>query len=215
VLDTAFDGDGAALLDLGGTDTAHALAVQSDGRIVVAGTSGGFAVVRLNTNGSLDATFGHGGIVLGNYGGSGIGARANAVAIDSSGRIVVAGSSGDAGVDGGGNFGVARLNADGTFDTAFSGDGRFTRDFGGVDSATALALRADGRIVVAGTANGGSASGRRSDFAVAVIGPTGIDSLFGLAADNSPVTDLAAAPTARLQSPCSPTTKFSSPAAPA
>jgi len=190
VLDTTFDGDGVALLDLGATDTALSLAIQSNGRIVVAGSSGGFAVVRLNPNGSLDSTFGHGGIVLGNYGGSGIGARANAVAIDRDGRIVIAGSSGDAGVNGGGNFGVARLNAEGTFDTSFSGDGRFTRDFGGVDSAAALALRSDGRIVVAGTANGGSASGRRSDFAVAVIGSTGIDTSFGAGAVNSPVTDL-------------------------
>lgn len=189
-LDSTFDGDGFVLVNLGATDSAHAVAIQADGRVVVAGASGGFAVVRLNGNGSLDSTFGQGGVVRGNYGGSGIGARANAVVVDGSGRIVIAGASGDAGFSGGGNFGVARLNADGTFDATFSDDGRLVKDFGGDDSAAALALSADGRIVVAGTASGGSNSGNRSNFAVAVFGTTGIDSLFGAVALNSPVTDL-------------------------
>ncbi len=185
-LDTSFDGDGFALVDAGASDAAHAVAVQSDGRVVVAGSSssGGFAVVRLNSNGSLDSGFGHGGIVSGGTYGSGVGGDASALVIDNSGRIVVVGPSND------GNFGIARLLADGSFDAAFSGDGRILKDFGGNDGASAVALRADGRIFVAGTAKGGSGSGTRADIAVAVYSPSGVEVFFGASAPNSPVTDI-------------------------
>ena len=85
-LDTSFDGDGKRAINFGGTDSARAVLVQPNGRIVVAGDGGpasSFCVARLRTNG---ATFG------------------NAVALQPNGRIVAAGQR-----TGGDDFAVARL----------------------------------------------------------------------------------------------------------
>jgi uncharacterized delta-60 repeat protein len=182
-LDTTFDGDGFRLINFGAGDGANAIVIQNDGRIVVAGAGSDFAVARLTSGGALDATFGHGGLVIGDYGETGA-ATANAIAVDALGRIVLAGASGA------GNFGVARLNPDGTFDLTFSGDGRLVKNFGGTDTASGLALRSDGAVVVAGTADGGSASGTRANLAVAVFNGIGNDTAFGAGEPNSPVTDV-------------------------
>src|SRR5439155_16394299 len=71
---------------------------------------------------------------------------ATGLVLDTSGRVVVAGSSGNA-------FGVARLNADGSPDTTFDGDGLATTSVLGVDVGIGVALQADGNIVVAGLAD--------------------------------------------------------------
>src|SRR5262245_12063781 len=90
--------------------------------------------------GALDPTFGSGGLVTTDFGGSD---SAQAVAIQSDGKIVAAGSSG-------GDFALARYNADGSLDASFGGGGKVTTDFGGFDAASALAVQPDGRIVAAG-----------------------------------------------------------------
>ena len=100
-LDTAFDGDigtgnGIVITDFGGTnDSGSSVAIQADGKIVVAGysdASGGydFALVRYNSNGSLDTTFDSDGIAIANLGGTDSG---SSVAIQTDGKIVVAGAS--------------------------------------------------------------------------------------------------------------------------
>ena len=115
--------------DLGGTndDTLRDIAVQSDGKIVMAGSAGFSAeliegaVARLDTNGDLDADFGAAGKQF--FLPSGIDSiRLNAVAIQRNGRIVAVG---DTNLDGDTDRDllVARLNADGTMDTNFSTDG--------------------------------------------------------------------------------------------
>lgn len=69
-LDTSFDGDGKVITDLGGIETATSVTVQNDGKILLAGTSdGNFALVRYNTDGSLDNSFNANGRV--NYAPSG------------------------------------------------------------------------------------------------------------------------------------------------
>jgi len=145
--DTSFDGDGTVGIDFGGADYAHAVALAPDGRIVVAGgTSVNFAmaVARLNTDGSLDASFDPGGA-------DGPGKRtfggedANAVLVAPDGQIVLAGSGGP-NID----FEVVRLNPDGSFDTSFDGDGTLGIDFGSKDHGRAAALQPDGKVVVAG-----------------------------------------------------------------
>jgi uncharacterized delta-60 repeat protein len=98
--------------------------------------------------------------VLTDFSGTGSTDQAFAVAIDSVGRIVVAGySSSNAGVD----FAIARYNPDGTPDNSFNSTGKVLTNFGGSDTATAVAIDFNDKIVVAGSSNAGGTY----DFAVA------------------------------------------------
>ena len=91
-LDPTFGTNGIVTTDLGGTDYAYGVAIQSDGKIVVAGQTGtDFALVRYNTDGSLDTTFGSNGWTTTDFGGTDC---AYGVAMQSDGKIVVAGCSG-------------------------------------------------------------------------------------------------------------------------
>src|SRR5206468_2538830 len=106
---------GRVLTDFGGDDEATALALQSDGKIVVAGFSDvvgfGFALARYNTNGSLDLDFGSGGQVL-----TGGVALARGLVLQADGKIVVAGSSSAGAVSG--EFALARYETRGLHVTA-------------------------------------------------------------------------------------------------
>lgn len=143
------------------TDTAYAVAVQPDGKIVMAGTCSGpsnsdFCLVRLTPDGSLDSTFdGPGGSGNGKFLlpiGSGDD-QAFKLALQPDGKIVLAGScSNGANTD----FCVARLNFDGSFDASFVGpgggaNGRFLLPItAGNEEARGLALQPDGKIVMVG-----------------------------------------------------------------
>ncbi|HEX2698904.1 MAG TPA: Calx-beta domain-containing protein [Acidimicrobiales bacterium] len=177
-LDTTFDTDGKQTVDFSFTDVANDVAVQPDGKVVLAGFDDGgnadFAVARLNADGSLDTTFndiasptaytGDGRqsftFGAGTFGGV---ERANAVALQADGKIVVAGFT-----DVGDNFAVARLNANGTLDTTFDTDGKATVDYGFDDQATDVLIQPDGKIVLVGFDDGGSAN-----FAVARLNADG------------------------------------------
>jgi uncharacterized delta-60 repeat protein len=157
----------------------NAVAVQGDGRIVAAGivrTCGPcaeFALARYNPNGTLDASFGTGGVVLTFHPSFDLFSEARGVAIQPDGRIVVAGYTGDRFLIRS-NFVVLRYNKDGSLDTTFGSEGGVTTNFGGIDIAYGMALRADGEIVVAG---GG---GRGGDFALSLYRPDGsLDPAFG------------------------------------
>jgi uncharacterized delta-60 repeat protein len=131
------------------------VAVRPDGRIVLgthghAGAVAGFALVRLARDGSLDRTFGNGGISV-----SGVGYGVHALALDRRGRIVTAGRTVSLQ-----DFVVARFLPNGRRDRSFAAT---VTDFGGVDTPFWLALQPDGKIVVAG-ASGTSLLG---DIAVA------------------------------------------------
>ena len=155
-LDTTFDGDGKKTIafDHG---VASAVAVSSSGKIVVAGRANvasdqDFAVARLNSNGSLDSTFDGDGkkTIAFDLGGSN-NDQANAVKIQSDGKIVVAGSARVSfGVS---DFAVARLNSNGSLDTSFDGDGKRRSSLSGDDEARGMALQSNGRIVLAGYSN--------------------------------------------------------------
>lgn len=138
-----------------GTYFAYGTAIQSDGKIIAVGegwigngpgTTWDFAVVRYNTNGSMDTSFGRRGIVLTAVGDSHDGAFAVAIQEDS--KIVAAGYSYDDG------FAVVRYNTDGSLDTSFSGTGIVTTQVGGYPSS--LAIQSDGKIVVAGSVGNAS-----------------------------------------------------------
>jgi len=181
-LDPSFSADGRVTTDLaGGDDRGFGVAIQADGKIVVAGSSGSprdFALARYNPDGSLDTSFDVDGRVTTDFGGDDSGA---AVAIQSDGKIVVAGTGGPV------DFALARYNADGSLDTGFSGDGRLTTDFlGSNDVATGIALQSDGKIVAVGEALPFLAA--TYDFAVARYNTDGsLDN--GFDADGRATTD--------------------------
>lgn len=162
-LDLTFSGDGIQFTAIGsGNDVAYSVAVQPDGKIVVAGyatvgTYADFAVIRYNSDGTLDNTFSDDGKQTTSVGTLDDGG--SSVAIQSDGKIVVAGTSYMTNND----FAVVRYNSDGTLDNTFSGDGIQTTAVGGTsDYGYSVAIQPDGKIVVAGN----SANGVYTDFAV-------------------------------------------------
>jgi uncharacterized delta-60 repeat protein len=156
-LDTSFSADGEVITDFGGEDYGTSVAIQSDGKIVVAGygSSGGpedFAIVRYNTDGSLDTSFDTDGKLLIDFGRY---ENGKALAIQTDGKIVLAGNS----VAGGGlaaNINLVRLNTNGSLDTTFDSDGKVTTDIGPNDDALSIAIQSDGKIIIGG---GSDASG--------------------------------------------------------
>ncbi|NUS31118.1 MAG: DUF11 domain-containing protein [Streptomyces sp.] len=182
-LDTAFGDGGTTLTDFaGGEDRAHGVALQPDGKIVVAGESGrseggccSFTVARYTAGGALDTGFGTGGRVVTDFGLPGNGGVARAVAVQPDGKIVAAGQ-GAAGT-GDLRFAVARYNSDGSPDTTFGTGGSVLTPFPGGGSGYDLALQPDGRIVVAGDTGGPSGP---NDFALARYTTNGtLDGTFG------------------------------------
>jgi uncharacterized delta-60 repeat protein len=180
-LDTSFGGDGKVLTDFGSdsSGTAHAIALQPDGKIVVAGGgshgsgNSDFALARYLPNGTLDASFGSNGTVLTDF----LYDSAYALVLQSDGKIVVAGDSCDNNWEGC-DFALARYLPNGTLDPSFGSNGKVLTDFGSgsYDVAHALALQPDGKIVVAG----GSVASGNSDFALARYLPNGtLDASFG------------------------------------
>ena len=127
----------------------RAVAIQDDGKIVVAGGADDgrrFAVARYLPNGTLDGTFGKEGKVTARFSAGGNFARAVAIAKD--GTILVAGQTSH---DNGSWFAVLRLLSDGSRDSSFGHDGRVTTQFGGVaGDAYGVAIQGNGRIVVVG-----------------------------------------------------------------
>jgi uncharacterized delta-60 repeat protein len=179
-LDASFGRGGKVVAGFAGAGAARGIAIQSDGRIVAAGASfvgmiGDFALVRYNTDGSLDASFGVGGKVTTDFFGFSDGA--NAVRLLPDGRIIAAGSSFRSStlVD----FALARYKSDGSLDPSFGAGGKVTTDFFGFsDSASALVVQPDGLVVAAGGANNLNITG--TDFALARYNGDGsLDASFG------------------------------------
>ena len=178
-LDPTFGTGGKVVTPIGaGDDNAQSVAVQSDGKIVVAGdshngTNCDFALARYNANGSLDASFGAGGKVITPFGSGND--RAFGVALQSDGKIVAAGYT-DKGSEA--DFALVRYHADGTLDTTFGGTGKVTTDInsGSGDYATSMAVQSDGKILVAGV----SSKGTSTDFALVRYQANGtLDASFG------------------------------------
>jgi uncharacterized delta-60 repeat protein len=158
-LDTTFNGTGYWQSGMAASaDRAYAMALQPDGKILIAGyakpgANDDFAVARLTTTGALDTTFNGTGVAVVSLT-AGFD-DAYAIALQPDGKIVVAGAAN-------GDFGLARFNANGSLDTSFDGDGMQTTPIGtGTDTAKGVTILSDGRIAAAGwstTAN--------NDFAV-------------------------------------------------
>ena len=176
-LDTSFSTDGMLVTDFTSytSESISALAIDSQGRIVVAGYAGvpegtgssyKFALARYKDNGDLDNTFAGNGKLTTDFPADPVDgkkfAQANAIAIDSKGRIVVAGRSGSFGE----SFALARYKENGDLDSAFAGNGKLVTDFAGANitqsSVRSVTIDSKGRIVAAGYAvvNSGGFSGQ-------------------------------------------------------
>ena len=148
--DTSF-GSGGRLLIPSPTvnERISAIALQPDGRIVAAGESGqNYLLLRFNANGTPDLTFDGDGRVTTPISGT---SKARSVIVRPSGKIFLSGLS----FTNGEGITAACYNPDGSLDTSFSGDGKFTHDFAGsfTSEASGMAFDALGRIVLGGTAN--------------------------------------------------------------
>lgn len=182
-LDKTFDGDGIAFTSINGFDPNVSLAIQTDGKIVVAGSTvdnsfdfSDFIVARFNQDGSSDKTFGNNGRTITDFGNRED--HANAIALQKDGKIVVVGTSDPNDIKA--DFAIARYNQDGFLDKSFKGDGKVNIDFGGYfDVAYAVAIQNDGKMVVAGMTSPSDTSTVES-FALIRYGPDGaLDKSFG------------------------------------
>jgi uncharacterized delta-60 repeat protein len=160
----------------------YTAAIQADGKVLLCGPSSyvypglqaDFKIVRLNSDGSLDNTFGSGGVVLTNLGYAAD--VPNTINIQHDGKIVVAGTvSKDINYDGA--FALVRYNADGSLDETFGNFGKLFMGFTFRVLGTAMTIDSAGKILMAGTAytNG-------SDGDIALVRFTGegkLDNAFG------------------------------------
>jgi uncharacterized delta-60 repeat protein len=189
-LDTSFDTDGKLILDLGGIDTARAAAVQSDGKIVVAGRSVTgispnlevyFAIARVNDNGTLDNTFDADGKTTvymtyqdGVFFGS---ADLTDLVITSDGKIVMAGDSTDS-IIRTQKFAVVRLLSTGQPDSSFAGSGKVLVGGPSGDYDARVLFLPDGRIMLVGSSYGVYAAGYQV-YLVRVNTNGSLDTTFG------------------------------------
>src|SRR6266446_9243269 len=188
-LDRTFGARGKVRTDFPGLAAVpSSVVIQPDGKIVVAGGAfplftfaGDFKVVRYNPNGSLDTSFGDGGIVTTIFPGDG--SYAFALALQSDGKIIAAGTDfvdfnpGDMSDT---DFALARYNLDGSLDGTFGNGGTVTTDFFGTeDDVFEVLIQPDGKIVAVGSAND------PADFydfaAVRYLSNGTIDTTFGVA----------------------------------
>jgi uncharacterized delta-60 repeat protein len=188
-LDTSFGANGRVTTNFPNlAAVASAVAIQSDGKIVVAGGAfplftflGDYAIVRYNANGSLDTSFGRGGIVRTRF--SAGGSYAYAVALQADGKIIAGGTVFvDFSTDDSSNtdFAMVRYRPNGTLDPTFGNGGGVITDFDGFnDDVQALLIQTDGKIVAVGDAKNPA---HYYDFALARYLPGGaLDTTFGAA----------------------------------
>jgi uncharacterized delta-60 repeat protein len=155
-LDRSFGRGGKVTTPLASGGAASALAIQQDGKLVAAGTTqccfgGDLALVRYNANGTLDTSFGRGGIVKTPLGSGD--ADPPVLAIQQDGKLVAA-----AGSRSNNRLVLVRYNANGTLDRSFGRGGKVTTPIapsgiGGLDGRSALAIQQDGKLVAAGRSN--------------------------------------------------------------
>ncbi len=170
--DTTFGvgGDSGFLFDLGGDDGISALALQPDGRVILAGATSAnnsdAAVARVIPGTGLDPAFGAAGKLT--YGfGTGAADAAQGVVVEPGGKIDVGGYGSVAD-----NFTLTRLTAGGQPDPSLNGFSTVFADFGGSDTGNAIALLANGKLVLGGS--------DEHDFALARFNPDGTpDATFG------------------------------------
>jgi uncharacterized delta-60 repeat protein len=177
-------GAGGQIAGLGfATLEVHAIVLQSDQKILLAGTEAAafegpaqLAVMRLNPDGRLDTSFGNGGTFTGSFNNF-TDARTLTIQLDQ--KIVIAGSPTNF-VSNGDGFELARLNPDGTVDSSFGNSGLVVTSFGAnaMPMPSHLITQPDGKLLVAG----GLAAATGSTFVLARYSMSGtLDTSFGMA----------------------------------
>ncbi len=159
-LDLTFGNNGVVLSDFNNEHNISTLEIQTDNKIVIGGSilipssnnNSNFAIARYNIDGSKDTSFGINGLVSIN-----IGTVSNnltvsddyvdALKIQSDGKII---ASGLTSLNNGGDFGMVRLNTDGSIDSSFGINGRVITDFGSIEEANAIQILSDGKIILSG-----------------------------------------------------------------
>jgi uncharacterized delta-60 repeat protein len=179
-LDESFGAGGHVMTDIFGVaDVPRALVLQPDGKLVAAGNAkidggahGHFALARYNPDGSLDESFGLGGIATTEI--PGPNGTANALVLQPDGKFVAAGTTGSLYTNEAGSFILTRYHSDGSLDTSFGVNGCYTTDFAGdINVANAVVVQGDGKVVAAGFARMGALS-NTEDFALVRYMPTDI-----------------------------------------
>ncbi len=168
-LDLTFGNGGIAINQFSPISVLYSIAIQPDGKIVAGGLdSGSLLLVKYNSDGTLDSSFGSGGRII-----STIASAANDIALQPDGKIVVATYFN-------GDFAVVRFNVDGTPDETFGNAGVITVDVSTSDIALALAIQADGKIVIAGNSCGATNDALTCDILLIRINANGtLDKSFG------------------------------------
>ncbi|OAI56761.1 hypothetical protein AYO49_00600 [Verrucomicrobiaceae bacterium SCGC AG-212-N21] len=167
-LDTSFNGNGKVRTFVGGAAHGYAVAFQGDGKILVTGgysnnsqspSYNNVVLLRYTAAGALDTGFGSGGIVTTAVKNSD---RGQSVALQGDGKIIVGGLAND-------DWALLRYLPSGQFDASFGVNGIVTTDFGSNtrDFAYSVAIRSDGRIILAGMSDFNSGAYSVYDFAVA------------------------------------------------
>jgi uncharacterized delta-60 repeat protein len=147
--DPSFDGDGLATASFAGTDVGRSVVALPDGRHVVAGShDDDFALVRFLPGGSLDTTFGTGGLATGSFGAPVTPDEAIGLP---NGKLMIVGSTNDTGPAR--DILLVRLLEEGALDTSFGSAGFLRTDIGGtVDSGQAIAVAGTDLVLAAGSA---------------------------------------------------------------
>ncbi|MCP4210277.1 MAG: BspA family leucine-rich repeat surface protein, partial [Halieaceae bacterium] len=152
-------GDGIVTTDFGASnDYGQSVTVQSDGKILVAGSAKfgavyDFALARYNVDGSLDTSFDGDGWATAEYG-SWTQDKGYSGTVQNDGKILVAGTTNNGSTY---DFTLVRFTADGTFDNSFDGDGFLTTPIGSADDhGYSVTVQSDGKILVAGESHNGS-----------------------------------------------------------
>ncbi|MBC7797346.1 MAG: VCBS repeat-containing protein [Pyrinomonadaceae bacterium] len=177
-LDNSFSDDGKVFFG-SFHDAATSLEVQADGKILVAGTRGRcpdcinptkFIIVKFNTDGTKDTSFGDSGSVVSGFTSQGD-STGDSLALQPDGKIIVAGFENS-------GFGIARHNTDGTLDSSFGSNGVISLPFANIGSVFNMITQPDGKIIVLGSSLYNSNS---SDFVVLRFDANGTpDNSFGV-----------------------------------
>ncbi len=153
-LDSSFNGKGYFTKDFfGKDDRCFSIDIQSDGKIVACGFAENFnwdfAIIRLNTDGTIDSAFGNNGskvINIGSYNDVAFSLKAQ-----KDGKIIVCGWTY---IFGSWDFALVRLNSDGTFDNSFGSTGIVTTDYHHLyNTAHSIDIQSDGKYIAAGYTN--------------------------------------------------------------
>lgn len=160
-LDTSFGTNGKVISNVGGTDFSgfQHIAIQTDNKIIVSGINNigsanyDFAMIRYNSDGTLDNTFGTNGVVITDFNNGRD--ECYSIALQNDGKIILAGQTYLAGEYY--NFGIARYNSNGSLDSTFGTNGKVSIDFGfnsvnshSNDGAYSIKIQSNGKLILGG-----------------------------------------------------------------